>query len=389
MKQLRLAAPIALALFAGACTRTIYVTGGQPAPDSRPAPAPAPPRAQPAPAPNASTAALLGIPPGHLPREGECRVWIPGVPPGQQRHSWSRPCQGIRFEAPPGSWIVYRPSRDRRVVHVRVINARQAGVVTVVRIFDSASGRLLREEPYDRRYDDDEDDDRNGRDDRRGRDNGRGRDDERRDDDRRDDRRAPDDRTAPAPKVDSTAPKPDTTGRRGVFRPRTQPPPAPQQPAPQQPAPQQPPPQPAPAPQPPPPNMDPQPYTPPILLPAPPKPQPAPGTPAPAPGTPAPAPAPAPAPHYATLDVPPGHLPDAGQCRIWIPGTVPGRQPQKASGDCAPMMRTAPAGSWVLYRPTSDRSLIHVRVVDCCRPGVIVTVRVYDGNGRFLREEKP
>src|SRR5207249_9008254 len=31
-----------------------------------------------------STAATLGVPPGHLPKPGECRVWIPRVPPGRQ-----------------------------------------------------------------------------------------------------------------------------------------------------------------------------------------------------------------------------------------------------------------------------------------------------------------
>src|SRR5437870_11471432 len=36
----------------------------------------------------------------------------------------SRPCEGIAAAAPAGSWILYRPSDDRRVVHVRVIDER-------------------------------------------------------------------------------------------------------------------------------------------------------------------------------------------------------------------------------------------------------------------------
>jgi hypothetical protein len=54
------------------------------------------------------------------------------------------------------------------------------------------------------------------------------------------------------------------------------------------------------------------------------------------------------------------------------------------------LAREAPAGSWVVYRPTRDRKLAYVRVVDERRPGVIVTVRIFDvDSGRFIREERP
>lgn len=93
-----------------------------------------------------STAATLGIPPGHLPDAGECRVWIPGTPPGHQPKPKSRPCPGIATVAPAGSWIVYRPTDDRKVVHVREVDARRPGVVVRIRVFDIATSRLLREE---------------------------------------------------------------------------------------------------------------------------------------------------------------------------------------------------------------------------------------------------
>ncbi len=93
-----------------------------------------------------STAAALGVPPGHLPRPGECRVWIPGTPPGQQPGPRSRPCEGIAAAAPAGSWILYRPTRDRKLVHVRVVDQRRAGVVIVVRIYEAESGKFVREE---------------------------------------------------------------------------------------------------------------------------------------------------------------------------------------------------------------------------------------------------
>src|SRR6266513_4296077 len=93
-----------------------------------------------------STAATLGVPPGHLPKPGECRIWIPGTPPGRQPKPKSRPCPGIAPLAPAGSWIVYRPTDDKKVVHVREVDARRAGAVVRIRIFDIETTRLLREE---------------------------------------------------------------------------------------------------------------------------------------------------------------------------------------------------------------------------------------------------
>ena len=99
-------------------------------------PAPSVPRAP-------STAAALGIPPGHLPPPGQCRVWIPGSPPGHQPRA--RGCAGIEHHAPAGSWIVYRPDEDKKVVHVREVDERRAGVVVRRRIYDLRHGTLLQE----------------------------------------------------------------------------------------------------------------------------------------------------------------------------------------------------------------------------------------------------
>jgi len=81
-----------------------------------------------------------------LPELGQCRVWIPGVPPGRQAKPKSRSCDGITGVAPAGSWILYRPAGDAKVVHVRVVDERRGGVVIRVRIFDIDSKRLVREE---------------------------------------------------------------------------------------------------------------------------------------------------------------------------------------------------------------------------------------------------
>lgn len=103
---------------------------------SRPATAPVPSQVS-------GKAARLGIPPGHLPPPGTCRVWYPGRPPGRQPEPSS--CDAAERAAPAGSWIVYRPGSDRKVVHVREIDRRRAGVVVRVRIFDAASGVFLRD----------------------------------------------------------------------------------------------------------------------------------------------------------------------------------------------------------------------------------------------------
>lgn len=91
-----------------------------------------------------STAARLGIPPGHLPPPGACRVWVPGKPPGHQAKPG--PCAALLRSAPPGSWLVYRPTQDRKVVHVREIDSRRSGSVVRVRVFDVTTGVALREE---------------------------------------------------------------------------------------------------------------------------------------------------------------------------------------------------------------------------------------------------
>jgi hypothetical protein len=103
------------------------------------------PPAQPEPAPrrSPSTAATLGIPPGHLPSPGMCRVWVPGKPPGHQAKP--RSCSNIERSAPAGSWIVERPGRDKKVVHVRVVDERRPGVVVRMRVYEIRDGKLVRE----------------------------------------------------------------------------------------------------------------------------------------------------------------------------------------------------------------------------------------------------
>ena len=123
----QLAAALAV-LGAMACTPISTTPPDEPAPAVRRGP---------------STAARLGIPPGHLPPPGQCRVWMPGKPPGHQPRP--RSCNGVERSAPAGSWIVHRPSRDKKVVHVRVVDERRPGVVIRLRVYDAHRGTLIRE----------------------------------------------------------------------------------------------------------------------------------------------------------------------------------------------------------------------------------------------------
>jgi hypothetical protein len=128
---------VAMALI-GACSKSSKTVVLEPTPDVRTSGQSAGVRP--------STAATLGVPPGHLPNPGECRIWIPGTPPGQQAKPKSRACGGIAALAPAGSWIIYRPANDRKVVEVREVDPRRAGVVVRVQVFDLSTNRLLREE---------------------------------------------------------------------------------------------------------------------------------------------------------------------------------------------------------------------------------------------------
>lgn len=87
--------------------------------------------------------AHLGIPPGHLPPPGKCRIWVPGRPPGHQPRPGS--CAALRDSVPAGAWLVYRPSRDRKHVEVSMYDAHRPRTVVAVAIYEADSGRYVRD----------------------------------------------------------------------------------------------------------------------------------------------------------------------------------------------------------------------------------------------------
>jgi hypothetical protein len=83
----------------------------------------------------------LGIPLTALPAPGACRLWRPKRPVREQTRPGA--CAEIEPTAPPASWILYRPSQDPRLVHVRVVDPDQPGLVTQVRVYDAERGTYL------------------------------------------------------------------------------------------------------------------------------------------------------------------------------------------------------------------------------------------------------
>jgi len=92
---------------------------------------------------NSSTAARFGVPPGHLPPVGQCRVWMPGEPPGQQGKKYPvGQCSNLRRSIPVGGWLIYRPTDSEREVRVWEYGSNLE--VLSERVYDTITGELLR-----------------------------------------------------------------------------------------------------------------------------------------------------------------------------------------------------------------------------------------------------
>lgn len=72
----------------------------------------------------------LGIPKGHLPPPGECKIWIPGKEPGQQGPPQS--CASALRNVPLGAWVItHEGSRYK----VNIFNRSKRNIVDEVRYY--------------------------------------------------------------------------------------------------------------------------------------------------------------------------------------------------------------------------------------------------------------
>jgi hypothetical protein len=83
----------------------------------------------------------LGIPPGHLPPPGSCRIWVPGRPPGRQ--SPPGDCATLARNVPAGAWLLTRTPRDPAHVDVSVYDHHRPQLVIEVRIYDAETGSFI------------------------------------------------------------------------------------------------------------------------------------------------------------------------------------------------------------------------------------------------------
>jgi hypothetical protein len=91
--------------------------------------------------PKKDTPAKFHLPPGHLPSADECRIWIPGVPPGQQ--SPPGDCHELASEIPPGAWLIRGVDKKAKEFEVVVYHEVRPRVIVEIRIYSKKDGSFL------------------------------------------------------------------------------------------------------------------------------------------------------------------------------------------------------------------------------------------------------
>jgi hypothetical protein len=83
---------------------------------------------------------------------------------------------------------------------------------------------------------------------------------------------------------------------------------------------------------------------------------------------------------YTRLDIPKGHYPPPGECRVWYPDRPAGQQPPPGRCD------RVPPGAWLIRHPHDDAEHVHVVVYDDRRPGTVLVVGQFRiATGVFVR----
>lgn len=98
---------------------------------------------------NKGRPAHLGIPPGHLPAPGQCRVWFPGRPPGRQPKAGH--CVVVERGVRPGCWFIRRSLSDPDYIKVMVYSHDRPSSILSVRYYLAESGKFAYEEHPKRR----------------------------------------------------------------------------------------------------------------------------------------------------------------------------------------------------------------------------------------------
>jgi len=100
-----------------------------------------------APSSKAQSHKNLGIPPGHLPPPGQCRIWHPGQPPGKQPPPGQ--CKSLKGKVPRGAWLLRTPGEKPDQVKVAVYAQERDQFVMEFRYYEASTGLFLRLEAGD------------------------------------------------------------------------------------------------------------------------------------------------------------------------------------------------------------------------------------------------
>jgi hypothetical protein len=76
----------------------------------------------------------LGIPKGHLPPPGECKIWYPNKPAGQQGPPQS--CASALRQAPLGAWVITHQGNRFKV---NIFSQKRPGIIDEVKYYHSSN----------------------------------------------------------------------------------------------------------------------------------------------------------------------------------------------------------------------------------------------------------